>query len=124
MKQNRYQQAIAKKNKTVFCFAYEEDLNQAYAFYCARYENISYEDFLQLGFFEFKKKLSSIPKEEPLYEIIKSRSINLAKIKNKEERAYWQELKRLNEIPQIYLSNKEIDEYLTTKIRQTKIGGL
>ena len=35
--------------------AYQEDLDQAYAFYCSRYENISYEEFMQLGFFETKK---------------------------------------------------------------------
>ena len=58
-------------NKTIFCFAYQEDLNQAYAFYCSRYENISYKEFMQLGLFEFKKKLGSVPKTEPLYDIIK-----------------------------------------------------
>ena len=44
-------------NKTIFCFAYKEDLDQAYAFYCARYENISWEEFKNLGLFSFKKKL-------------------------------------------------------------------
>lgn len=117
---NNYQMRIQNKHKTIFCFAYQEDLDSAYAFYCARYENISYEDFLNLGLFEFKKKLSSIPKDEPLYEIIKSRVIKLSKIKNKEERNYWKELKRINEIPKIYLSNKEIDESIKEKIKSNK----
>ena len=84
-------------NKTIFCFAYQEDLDQAYAFYCSRYENISYKEFMQLGLFEFKKKLGSIPKTEPLYDIIKSRTINIASIKDKEERKYWRELRRINQ---------------------------
>lgn len=111
-------------NKTIFCFAYQEDLDQAYAFYCSRYENISWEEFLQLGFYEFKKKLGSIPKSEPLYDIIKSRTINLSKIKDKEERKYWREMKRINEIPQIFITTQEIYQELRGRLKETKqIGG-
>ena len=53
-------------------------------------------------------KLSSIPESEPLYTILKSRVINTAKIKNKDERKYWNELKRKNKIPSVYLSTSEI----------------
>lgn len=101
---------------TSFCLAYESDIEQAYAFYCARYENISYEDFLQLGINELNMKLSSIPENEPLFKIIKSRIINTSKIKDKEERKYWNELKRINAIPDLYISREELDyklkEYL------------
>ncbi len=76
---------------------------------------------MKLGLFEFKKKLSSIPKDEPLYEIIKSRTINIGKIKNKEEKDYWKELKRVNEIPQIYLTTKEIDSMLSEFTKNKKI---
>ena len=117
---NRYQSVLSKNRKTIFCFAYQDDLDQAYAFYCSRYENISYEEFLNLGLFEFKKKLGSIPKDEPLYDIIKSRTIKLSKIKDKQERAYWKELKRVNEIPQIFLDNKEIDQVLNSMARENK----
>lgn len=111
-----------KKNyKRIFCFGYQNDLDEAYAFYCARYENISYESFLHLGFEEFKKKLSSIPKTEPLYDIIKSRTINLSKIKNKDERAYWRDLKRINKIPEEYLSTKEIYSNLKEQIKNNKL---
>lgn len=107
------------RNKTIFCFAYKEDLDQAYAFYCSRYENISYEEFLQLGFFEFKKKLNSIPKSEPLYDIIKSRTINISSIKDKEEKKYWQSLKRINAIPQIFISTDEIFKNLKEQMKET-----
>jgi hypothetical protein len=53
-------------------------------------------------------KLSSIPESEPLYIILKSRVINTANIKNKDERKYWNELKRKNKIPSEYLSTTEI----------------
>ena len=71
---------------------------------------------MNLGINEFMMKLSSIPESEPLYKIIKSRTIDAGKIKDKEERKYWLELKRINKIPDIYLSNDELDykmkEYL------------
>lgn len=110
--------------KKIFCFAYPEDLDQAYSFYCSRYENITWEEFLDLGFFEFKKKLSSIPKSEPLYDIIKSRTIELSKIKNKEERKYWKELKRINQIPQIFIRTEDIYKDLKYKMKDNKyLGG-
>ena len=54
-------------------------------------------------------KLNSIPENEPLYNIIKSRMINPASIKDKEERKYWRKQKQINKIPDIYLSNEELD---------------
>lgn len=120
---NQLSQKRKKLNKTIICFAYEEDLDQVYAFYCSRYENISWEQFLNLGFIEFQKKLSSIPKSEPLFDIIKSRTINLSKIKNKEERKYWRDLKRINAIPQIYIPTDEIYADLKSKIKETKFVG-
>lgn len=93
-----------------------------YAFYCARYENVSFEDFKKIGFNEFSMKLASIPESEPLYKIIKSRTISLSRIKSKEERKYWRELKRINAIPDIYKSNEEIEKELKEII--TNNGGL
>ena len=91
-----------------FCFAYWKDLDEAYAFYCARYENISYEEFLKLPITDFNRKLASIPESEPLYTIMKSRAIRLGAIKDKEERKYWSELKRINKIPYAYYHKDDI----------------
>lgn len=76
---------------------------------------------MQLGFFEVKKKMASIPESEPLYKIIKSRTIDTSKIKDKEERKYWKELKRINEIPQIYLPLNEIDKKLNDFIKRKEL---
>lgn len=73
-----------------------------------------------LGYEEFCMKLNSIPEDEPLFNIFKSRSINLSKIKNKDEKKYWQEQKRLNKIPDIYLSQEEIEFKIKNDI---KLGG-
>lgn len=119
---NRYQQ-LSRNSKTIFCFGYQDDLDSAYAFYCSRYENITYDEFLKLEITDFRRKISSIPKDEPLYDIIKSRTININKIKDKEEKKYWKEQKRINEIPQIFLSNQEINSILNSAIKNNKIGG-
>lgn len=98
----RIRREIEKENRKgplQFCFSYWRDLDEAYAFYCARYENINFSKFLELPLSEFNKKIASVPEGEPLYTIMKSRAISLSKIKDKEERKYWQELKRINKIP-------------------------
>lgn len=76
-----------------------------------------------MGYEEFSKKLKSIPESEPLFTIIKSRSINISKIKDKEERKYWRELKRINAIPDIYISNEELDQRLRDNLRNN-VGGV
>lgn len=97
-------------------------MEQAYAFYSARYENIRYEEFLNIGIREFNMKLGSMPESEPLFKIIKSRVIDLGKIKDKDERKYWQELKRVNAIPDIYLTDGEIKSRLSNYINHNKKG--
>ena len=52
-------------------------------FIVGNYENISFEDFLHLKLSDFLKKFNSIPETEPLYKIIKSRTIQTSKIKDK-----------------------------------------
>ena len=111
-----------KSNITAICFAYDKDLEQIYAFYCARYENITFNDFLKLGLTEFMMKFNSIPESEPIYNIIKSRVINLAQIKDKEERKYWRKQKKINKIPDIYLSNDELDMNLKEMFKN--VGGI
>ena len=120
---NTTQRKAKKQTRTIFSFAYQEDLDQAYAFYCSRYENITYKEFMDLGFSDFKRKLGSIPESEPLYKILKSRSIDLSKIKDKDERKYWQELKRLNEIPPIFISDEEQNRNLESIVKSNKMFG-
>lgn len=62
-------------------------------------------------------KLSSIPESEPLFKIIKSRVIDIGQIKDKEEKKYWRELRRINAIPDIYKSSSELDRELKSKLR-------
>jgi hypothetical protein len=67
-------------------------------------------------------KLDSIPESEPIFNIIKSRGINIGTIKDKEERKYWRKQKKINKIPDIYLSNEELD--MNMKEMFKKVGGI
>lgn len=107
-------------NTMIVCIPY--DIDSIYAFMCSRYGNINYKDLMNMGYEEFTAKLSSIPEYEPLFKIFKSRIIDPSKIKDKEERKYWNELKRVNKIPDIY---KTIDEiHIELKNQTRKNGGI
>ena len=64
------------------------------------------------------RKFSSIPESEPLYKILKSRTIELDKIKDKEEKKYWRELKRVNRIPEEYIPIEEIMTELAKNVKE------
>jgi hypothetical protein len=83
---------------------------------------MSYEKFLKIKKSEFDRKIGSIPETEPLHKILQSRVIKLGDIKNKEERKYWNKLKTVNKIPDIYLSNQELDINLNKMIGANKNG--
>lgn len=74
-----------------------------------------------MGITDFSKKFASIPENEPLFTIIKSRTIDTSKIKDKEEKKYWGNLKRLNRIPSEYLSIGEIMLDLSNFTKEKKI---
>lgn len=63
-------------------------------------------------------KLSSIPETEPLYTTMRSRTINIASIKDKEERKYWNKLKAENRIPDIYLPREYINKRVMSEMKQ------
>lgn len=63
-------------------------------------------------------KLSSIPETEPLYTTMKSRTINIGSIKDKEERKYWNKLRSENRIPDIYLPREYINKRVMAEMKQ------
>lgn len=64
------------------------------------------------------KKFQSIPESEPLFKLLRSRTIDLSKIKDKEEKKYWSELKRLNRIPSEYIPVQEIMSELSKNVKE------
>lgn len=107
-------------NTMIICLPY--DIKDIYPFICRNYGDRPYNEFLKMGYDEFRMKLNSIPETEPLYTIFKSRSINVGKIKDKEQRKYWNELKRENAIPDIYKTNEQINTQIMNSV--SKLGGI
>lgn len=66
-------------------------------------------------------KFNSVPENEPLFTILKSRVIKLDEIKDKEERKHWRRLKKQNAIPDLYLSNDEILINLKKVVKEKKL---
>lgn len=67
------------------------------------------------------RKFSSIPESEPIHTILKSRTINLSKIKDKEEKKYWSQLKKNNRIPDEYISTQELMLNLSEYVKENKL---
>jgi hypothetical protein len=111
-----------KKTSNIMSICLPYDIENIYAFMCTRYGNITYKELMNMGLDEFNAKLNSIPKSEPLYDIFKSRVVDINKIKDKEERKYWQELKQVNRIPDIYKTNKEINNEIKNMTKHN--GGI
>lgn len=79
------------------------------------------KEFRKLPLSDFIRKFKSIPENEPLFTIIKARTIDTSKIKDKQEKKYWNELKRINKIPSEYLSVDEILNDLSKFAKEKKI---
>jgi hypothetical protein len=75
---------------------------------------------MNIGLNEFNIKIANIPEGEPLYKVMQARGINTGTIKDKEERKYWEKMKRENKIPDVYLPEKKTDLDIISKIK--KIG--
>lgn len=104
----------------ILCLPY--DLKKIYAFFCRNYKDMTFNEFINMGYDEFNAKLNSIPESEPLYLVFKSRAINLGKIKDKEEKKHWREMKKINAIPDIYKNNDLIQSEL--KLNMESLGGI
>lgn len=78
---------------------------------------MTYQELLDMGYEQFGMKMSSIPESEPIFTTIKARVINTGKIKDKNERKYWEQQKRLHKIPDEYLPNKELNKEIKNKIK-------
>ena len=75
---------------------------------------------LPLG--DFDKKIKSIPEDEPLYKVMKSRVINVNSIKDKEEKKYWQKMKAENRIPDVYLPRSYVLKQLKKEMKNNGKG--
>ena len=73
---------------------YEEDADYIYSAFLSQY-NIDLNDIEDLHWWKFKSLLNGLKEDNKIVEIMKYRSIDLSKIKDKEQRKFYKEMKDL-----------------------------
>lgn len=90
-------------NKKIFDF--EVDANYIYSAFMSQY-NIDLQDIEQLHWWKFKALLEGLKEDNKLSKIIEYRSMDLSKIKDKEQRKFYKDMQKQ------YSLNKESKEDL------------
>ena len=97
---NKKARAISKK-----VFDFEVDANYIYSAFMSQY-NIDLQDIEQLHWWKFKALLEGLKEDNKLSKIIEYRSVDLSKIKDKEQRKFYKDMQKQ------YSLNKESKEEL------------
>ena len=97
---NKKARAISKK-----VFDFEVDANYIYSAFMSQY-NIDLQDIEQLHWWKFKALLEGLKEDNKLSKIIEYRSVDLSKIKDKEQRKFYKDMQKQ------YSLNKESKEDL------------
>ena len=97
---NKKARAISKK-----VFDFEVDANYIYSAFMSQY-NIDLQDIEELHWWKFKALLEGLKEDNKLSKIIEYRSVDLSKIKDKEQRKFYKDMQKQ------YSLNKESKEDL------------
>ena len=95
-------------------YSFEHDDDYIYAAFMDQY-NLDLQDIDYLHWWKFKAMFKSLKEDNEIVKIMKYRSIDLSKIKDKEQKAYYKEMKNLYKIPiskDEEIKLKEIEEAL------------
>lgn len=79
-------------------YSFEHDDDYIYAAFMDQY-NIDLQDIEYLHWWKFKAMFNSLKEDIKMVKIMEYRSIDLSKIKDKEQKAYYKRMKDLYEIP-------------------------
>lgn len=79
-------------------YSYEYDDTYIYSSFLSQYQ-IDLQDVEHLHWWKFKAMFESLKEDTKICEIMKYRSIDLSKIHDKEEKAFYKKMKNLYELP-------------------------
>ena len=85
---NKKARAISKK-----VFDFEIDANYIYSAFMSQY-NIDLQDIEELHWWKFKALLEGLKEDNKLSKIIEYRSVDLSKIKDKEQRKFYKDMQK------------------------------
>lgn len=87
-----------KGKRVTQIYSFEHDDDYIYAAFMDQY-NIDLQDIEYLHWWKFKAMFKSLKEDIKIVKIMEYRSIDLSKIKDKEQKAYYKKMKNLYEIP-------------------------
>lgn len=90
-------------------YSFEHDDDYIYAAFMDQY-NIDLQDIEYLHWWKFKAMFKSLKEDNEIVKIMGYRSMDLSKIKSKEEKAYYKKMCKLYEIPISKDEREKLDE--------------
>lgn len=95
-KENKRKSKGKSSNEILYDFEYDDEY--IYSAFLKEY-NIDLQDIEYLHWWKFKALFNSLSKNNKIVEIMGYRAVNLADIKDKEQKKYYKEMKKLYSIP-------------------------
>ena len=98
-----------KGKRVTQIYSFEHDDDYIYAAFMDQY-NIDLQDIEYLHWWKFKAMFKSLKEDNEIVKIMGYRSMDLSKIKSKEEKAYYKKMRKLYEIPIPKDEREKLDE--------------
>ena len=109
---NKKARAISKK-----VFDFEVDANYIYSAFMSQY-NIDLQDIEELHWWKFKALLEGLKEDNKLSKIIEYRSVDLSKIKDKEQRKFYKDMQKQYSLKKENVEDLKLLEEWNKKLRQ------
>jgi hypothetical protein len=90
-------------------YSFEHDDDYIYAAFMDQY-NIDLQDIEYLHWWKFKAMFKSLKEDNEIVKIMGYRSMNLSKIKSKEEKAYYKKMQELYKLPMPKDEQEKLDD--------------
>lgn len=98
-----------KGKSDIQIYSFEHDDDYIYAAFMDQYR-IDLQDIEDLHWWKFKAMFKSLKEDNEIVKIMGYRSVDLSKIKDKEEKAYYRNMKELHKIPVSQSEREKIDK--------------
>lgn len=98
-----------KGKSDIQIYSFEHDDDYIYAAFMDQYK-IDLQDIDYLHWWKFKAMFKSLREDNEIVKIMGYRSIDLSKIKDKEEKAYYRKMKELHKIPVSQSEKEKLNE--------------
>lgn len=98
-----------KGKSDIQIYSFEHDDDYIYAAFMDQYR-IDLQDIEYLHWWKFKAMFKSLREDNEIVKIMGYRSVDLSKIKDKEEKAYYRKMKELHKIPVSQSEKEKLNE--------------